>query len=89
MIVAKIVRILHSIEEVRELSPGTYVVQDKYKTIQAIHFDGFKDRDGNQSISVLDFGDEMGTEAKFLDYPVALIWTPTEADKMDDELDSL
>lgn len=36
VIVAKIVRILHSIEDVRELSPGTYVVQDKYKTIQSI-----------------------------------------------------
>lgn len=87
MIVAKIVRTLHNVEEVRALSPGAYVIQDKWKCLKVINFDGFEDHHGNQSISVLDFGDEMGTYAEHLDYPVALIWTPKEADQLDDELD--
>lgn len=87
MIVAKIVRVLNTIEEVRELSPGTYIIQDKWKCLHVLYFDGWNKRDDTPSISVLDFGDEMGTCAEHLDYPVALIWTPKEADQLDDELD--
>jgi hypothetical protein len=80
------VKILRSLEEVYALEHGTYVIQggnDFGGYVQVLQFYGWDNADGTPSIGVLDFGDEMGGDARWsLKFPLVIVWSEQQSNRL-------